>query len=144
MIPAIACYFDFTCGYSYRMWSWFKRLSVLDPSIEVEWMPFVLKEINRSEEEGSFLEGPTTESVAVLSLAAAEALRGQPGAEIFRAELFVAMHEQEERPGRDEVFSIAARCGLDLDDFRTHEAEWIGAVRQSHVGAVDQRGVFGT
>ena len=144
MVSSLACYFDFTCGYSYRAWSWFEHLKLVDPGFEVAWFPFLLKEVNRTDAEPSLLGGPRGDGVAVLSLAVAEALRGLPAAEAYRSEVFVAMHDGRERPGREEVLTIAAQAGLDIDHFFRKEASWMEAVRQSHVGAVERWGVFGT
>lgn len=144
MASSVSCYFDFTCGYSYRFWSWFRQLRQLDTRLEVEWLPFVLKEVNRPEGKPSLLAGPKIESVAVFALAAAEAMRGLPRAEGFMSELFVAMHSGDERPGRDELATLADRSGLDVVRFLEEEAFWIERVRQSHVGAIGRWGVFGT
>ncbi len=140
----LACYFDFTCGYSYRAWMWIEGLRAADLELDVDWRPFVLKEVNREEPDPSLLAGPTIDSVAVLALAAAEALRGQPGAERYRSETFHAMHAGHERPARDEVVDIAARAGLDTDAFWRDETLWLGAVRASHEGAIARWGAFGT
>lgn len=140
----VAGYFDFTCGYSYRAWMWSERLLVAGVELDIDWRPFVLKEVNRAETEPSLLAGPTIDSVAVLALGVAEALRGQPGLETYRAEIFDAMHEGDERPGRDIVVEIAARAGLDMDSFSRDETLWLGTVRASHEGAIARWGVFGT
>lgn len=144
MVSSLACYYDFTCGYSYRAWSWLERLKLVDGGVEIAWLPFVLKEVNRSDSEPSFLAGPRADRVAVLSLALAEALTGLPGAEAYRSALFDAMHKGEERPARDEILAIAARAGLDIDGFFRDEATWVEAVRQSHIGAEERWGAFGT
>lgn len=140
----LKCYYDFTCGYSYRAWSWLQTLKVQDPEIEVDWLPFLLKEVNRAAAEVSVLAGSTIESLAVLALAAAEALRGEPGADVYRKDLFHAMHDGGERPSRDDVMRIARRAGLDTDAFVRDEATWLEAVRQSHERGLSDWGVFGT
>lgn len=140
----LACYFDFTCGYSYLAWAWFDRLRDGGIGLDIDWLPFVLKEINRDEGEASLLERPTIDSVAVLALALAEALRGLPGADRYRSETFRAMHETGERPGRDDVLRIAATAGLDPDQVVGAETQWLGLVRKSHHGAISEHGVFGT
>ena len=140
----LACYYDFTCEYSHRAWMWFERLRVAGTAIEVDWRPFVLKEVNRKDAEPSLLAGPTIESVAVLALGAAEALRGEPGEESYRSEVFRAMHKGEERPLRDDIVEIARRSGLDTDAFWHAEVLWLGSVRESHEDAVTARGIFGT
>lgn len=140
----MSCFYDFTCEYSCRASMWFERLRAGGIELEVDWRPFVLKEVNRQDGEPSVLAGPSIDSVAVLALAAAEALRAEAGAESYRAETFNAMHAGDERPLRDDVVEIAARAGLDIDSFRRDEALWLGSVRASHEGAVSARGVFGT
>ena len=123
---------------------WFERLRSGGVELEVDWRPFVLKEVNREDKEASVLAGPTLDSVSVLALAIAEALRGETGGESYRAEIFNAMHAGDERPLRDDVVEIAARAGLDMELFWRDEALWLGSVRASHEGAVSARGVFGT
>ena len=123
---------------------WIERLRAGGTELEVDWRPFVLKEVNRDQEEPSVLAGPSIDSVAVLALAIAEALRGETGAERYRAEIFDAMHSSDERPLRDDIIEMAARAGLDTDSFRRDEALWLGSVRASHEGAVAGRGIFGT
>ena len=140
----LACYYDFTCAYSYRAWTWFERQRAAEAAIDVDWRPFVLKEVNRAETDPSLLSGPAIDSVAVLSLAIAEALRGRPSAEAYRAATFNAMHAYGDRPDRDEVLEIARRAGLDTDAFQEGESRWLEAVRASHEGAVAELGVFGT
>ena len=140
----MTCFYDFTCEYSCRVWMWFERLRAGGLDLEVDWRPFVLKEVNREDDEPSVLVGPTIDSVAVLALAIAEASRGGTGAESYRAEIFTAMHADDEHPLRDDVVEIATRAGLDLDLFWRDETLWLGSVRASHEGAVSARGVFGT
>lgn len=139
----LAIYFDFTCSYSYRVWRWLDRLTTTDRELVVDWRPFVLKEVNRSDEE-SYLAGPTIDSVAVLALAIGEALRGTPALERYRSDVFPAMHEGDQRPGREDVERIAIEAGLDQDAFWRDESLWLGSVRESHEGAVARWGVFGT
>ena len=140
----LACYYDFTCGYSYRAWRWIERMRAAGTELDVDWRPFVLKEVNRDDAERSLLTGPTIDSVAVLALAIAEALRDQPGAEGYRAEVFHAMHSGDERPNREQVMAIANSNGLDTESFWRDETLWLGAVRVSHEGAVARWGTFGT
>lgn len=139
-----ACYYDFTCGYSFRAWSWIERQRGAGADPEVDWRPFVLKEVNRSGTGPSLLSGPGIGSVAVLALAIAEAVRGGPSAEAYRAAMFDAMHAGEERPDRDEVTRIAHGSGVDIETFAEEEEKWLSAVRASHEGAVSALGVFGT
>ena len=139
-----ACYFDFTCGYSYRAWAWIERQRAAGAELAVDWRPFVLKEINRTETDPSLLGGPGIGSVAVLSLAIAEALRGRAEADRYRTATFRAMHETGERPGRDQMLGIAESVGLDAGAFRKEEALWLATVRASHEDAVTRLGVFGT
>ena len=140
----VTCFYDFTCQYSYRAWMWFERLRAAGSELEIDWRPFVLKEVNREDTEPSLLSGPTIDSVAVLALALAEVLRDDAGADSYRSAVFHAMHAGDERPLRDDVLDIAARSGLDTDGFRRDETLWLGSVRESHEGAVVARGVFGT
>ena len=139
----LACYFDYTCGYSYRAWRWIEGLRAHGMDLEVEWLSFVLKEVNRGDEP-SPLAGPGIDSVAVLALAIGEALRDTPAAEGFRRDVFEAMHPADaDRAGKDDVVRIAVRNGLDLGEFQGHENEWLEKVRTHHDRG-RRRGVFGT
>lgn len=140
----LVCYYDFTCGYSYRAWNWIERQRAAGAAIEVDWQPFVLKEVNRARTDPSLLSGPGIDSVAVQALAIAEALRGGRAAERYRSAMFIAMHGSDERPGEDEIVAVAERAGLDVDAFRKDEETWLRAVRSSHDSAVAELGVFGT
>lgn len=137
-------YFDFTCAYSYRAWRWFERMNIDGAGLNLDWQPFVLKEVNRSEDDFSLLAGPKITSVAVLALAVAEALKETDMAERFRGEVFHSMHERVERPDRDEIIRIATDVGLDEDAFWREETAWLKAVRESHEKARSTLGVFGT
>jgi DSBA-like thioredoxin domain len=140
----VACYFDFTCGYSHRAWLWFDRLRAGGVDLVVSWRGFVLKEVNRGENEPSLLSGPTIESVAVLALALAHALPDETSIARFRTRVFDAMHGRDERATRDDVVSIATAAGLDSDSFWGNETLWLGKVREEHMTAVQRWGVFGT
>jgi 2-hydroxychromene-2-carboxylate isomerase len=140
----LAVYFDFTCGYSYRGWLWFERIRAAGTKLDIEWRPFLLKEVNRAEGEDPFLSGSKITSVAVLALALAEALDDGEPAEVFRSQLFQAMHERDQRPSKEEIIRIAAEVGLDQDAFWRDEASWLARVRDSHEQAVSGLGVFGT
>lgn len=139
----VDCYFDFTCEYSYRMWSWFERLKEALPELDVTWRPFVLKEVNREVSESSLLSGPRIESVAVLALALAEAATPGIVADNYRARMFAAMHRSEERPGQEEVFGVAEEAGLDISRFQEGSARLLDSVRVSHESAASDRGIFG-
>lgn len=138
-----ACYFDFTCGYSYRAWQWFERLRAGGIDLVISWRGFVLKEVNRGKDQPSLLSGPTIESVAVLALAAAQALPEEASV-VYRTRIFDAMHAREERATRDDVVAIATAAGLDTDSFWRNEALWLDKVRDGHMAAVNRLGVFGT
>jgi 2-hydroxychromene-2-carboxylate isomerase len=140
----LAVYFDFTCGYSYRGWLWFERMREAGTKLDIEWRPFVLKEVNRAEGEDPFLSGSKITSVAVLALALAEALDDGEPAEVFRSQVFQAMHESDQRPSKEEIIRIAAEVGLDQEAFWRDEASWLARVRDSHEQAVSGLGVFGT
>lgn len=140
----LECYFDFTCGYSYRAWLWFERLRAGGLDLEIRWRGFVLKEVNRAEGEPSLLSAPPIESVAVLALAVAQALPDEASAAGFRAAVFHAMHAREERATRDDVVRLATAAGLGGDSFWRNEALWLGKVRDEHTTAVQRWGVFGT
>lgn len=140
----ITCYFDYTCSYSYRGWLWLERLRSAGEELDVTWSGFVLKEVNRSEDEDSALAGPTIESIAVLALAFGEALRGRKTWELYHERIFRAMHETDERATEADVIRIARDSGLDIDSFRSNEVAWLEVVRQGHFGAIERWGVFGT
>lgn len=140
----LQCYYDFTCGYSYRAWLWFERLRNEGVEIHIDWLPFVLKEVNRREGEPSLLTGPTIRSVAVLALTAAEALRGEPGSDDYRRRVFRAMHESEERPRERDLEELADAAGVDGDSFSGSRTAWLEKVRDHQESAVSRYGVFGT
>jgi 2-hydroxychromene-2-carboxylate isomerase len=140
----LGVYFDLTCGYSYRAWLWLERTRAQGTQLDIDWLPFVLKEVNRKPGDRSLLSGPEISSVAVLALALGEALRGTEGADTYRAHIFEAMHGGDERPSRDDIFRAAAEAGLDPEAFRSEESSWLSRVRDSHQRAVSAQGVFGT
>jgi 2-hydroxychromene-2-carboxylate isomerase len=139
----LSCYYDLTCAYSYRAWTWIDRQRAAGRELEVDWRPFVLKEVNRTKTEPSLLAGSQITSVAVLALAIAEALRGDPQADAYRSATFHAMHAGEDRPDRHAILTMAEDAGLDVAAFEREESAWLGAVQASHVGAL-ALGVFGT
>ena len=140
----ITCYFDYTCGYLYRGWLWLERLRAAGEELDITWASFVLKEVNRGDDEPSALAGPTIESVAVMALACGEALRDTDGWERYHEAAFTAMHAGPTRATIDDVAAIAGDCGLDAESFADQQQTWLEVVRRSHFDAIERWGVFGT
>lgn len=140
----MTCYFDYTCSYSYRAWLWFERLEAAGEELDIAWQSFVLKEINRADDEPSALDGPAIESVAVLAHALGMALRGSEPWRQYHERTFRAMHESEPRATMDDVVRFATEAGMDLEAFRSQETSWLEKVRQKHFSAIERWRVFGT
>jgi hypothetical protein len=136
-------YVDYTCQYSYRALLWLDRVAEATPDLEIHWATFSLKEVNRSEDEPSWLEAGSPPSVSVLALALAHAARGADFAR-FHHSVFDAMQGQGLHVGEPELLAMARDAGVDVDAFERDRGSWVAKVGDEHRDAVDRLGVFGT
>ena len=139
MRNALAVYFDYTCRYSYRAMHWLDLL----PHLKVEWRTFSLKEVNKREDEPSWLEADSTPSLSVLAQALAHAAREADFGR-YHHSVFEAMIGEERRLGEDDFYAFAAEAGVDADAFKADRGAWVAGVGVEHYDAVDRVGVYGT
>lgn len=139
MRNALAVYFDYTCRYSYRALHWLDLL----PDLTVEWRTFSLKEVNKEEDEPSWLEAESTASLSVLAQALAHAARAVDFDRYHHA-VFEAMHGEERRLGEDDFLALAAEAGVDVEAFKADRGQWVARVGGEHYDAVERLGVYGT
>jgi len=135
----LTVYFDYTCRYSYRALHWLD----LVPEVSVEWRTFSLKEVNKEDDEPSWLEAESTPSLSVLAQALAHAARDADLGRYHRA-VFEAMHGEERRLSEDDFYALAAEAGVDVDAFRSDGGAWVASVGAEHHDAVERLGVYGT
>lgn len=131
-------YFDYTCGDSHRLKLLLDRLG-----LDVEWKTFSLKENKRHEDEPSLLEGEEISSISVWALALSHAVRGLDF-DRYHSTVFDGFHEEGRRLTTDEILGVAEQAGVDPEEFRRYEGEWLRRVASEHRGAVEKLGVFGT
>lgn len=134
----VTCYYDYTCGYSYRAWLW---LSGLD-GITVDWRTASLKELNRRDDEPSVFDRDDPRR-SVLALALAHAARDAGVLDRYHEAAFTAMHTEHRLLGADDLVGLAAEAGLDPSAFEQRRAEWVDAAAAEHHAAVERWGVFG-
>jgi DSBA-like thioredoxin domain len=140
MSPAsLAVYYDYTCRYSYRALHWLDRVAAARPELSIAWRTFSLKEVNRHEDEPSWLIARARPSVSVLALALAHAARAGDFDRYHHA-VFEAMHREERKLDDDDLMAIAKDCGVQSFD-RGH---WTASVGAEHKEAVALHGVYGT
>ena len=136
-------YYDYTCSYSYKALHWFDRAREADPSFEVRWATFSLKEVNRPPDEPSTLDDPATTSLSVLALALAHAAREADFDRYHRA-VFEAMHADLKRLSVEELLGFAAAAGVDVGAFDRDRGSWIARLAAEHRDAVAKWGMYGT
>lgn len=132
MVPVMRCYVDYTCGHSYRAWSWLKTLDA-----DIDWRTLSLKEINRDP------DGPRAfddlGSISVLALALAHAARD---ADFLRYHDTVFESFHSGRVNDDVLLAIARDAGVATD---TLDRETLfEQVRAEHDEARERWDVFGT
>lgn len=140
------CFFDYTCGYSFRLWRWIEeQVRPGDPALPApDWRPFSLKEVNRDGATSVF-EEIDDPSLSVLALAVGAALAGGAGDfASYHSSAFRAFHESDHRVARDDLLRIAAEAGADASELWRERGTWIDAVATSHHEGVARWGVFGT
>jgi predicted DsbA family dithiol-disulfide isomerase len=138
----VTCFYDYTCSYSYRVWTWLTAVEKTIPDLEVKWATFSLKEVNR-ESGPSLLEGDEILSTSVLALALAHAARSS-GFDFYHRQAFDLMHKDGRRIGRDELLGVAAEAGVDVRDFEQNMRRWLAEVASEHSEARSRWEVFGT
>jgi len=133
------CFFDYTCGYSYRAWRWLSELA----GVEVDWRTASLKELDRRDGEPSVFDEREQPRRSVLALALAHAARSSGHFERFHRATFHAMHAEQRMLGAQDLFDIAAGAGMDVAAFREKTGVWVDAAAAEHRAAVETWGVFG-
>lgn len=140
------CFFDYTCGYSFRIWRWIEeQVRVDDPTILLpEWRPFSLKEVNR-DGAASVFEAVDDPALSVLALAVGAALAGGAGDfGSYHSSAFEAFHTSDHRVTRDDLLRMAEDAGADATRLWRDRSRWIDAVATSHHDGIARWGVFGT
>ena len=132
MVRGMRCYVDYTCGHSYRAWSWLRGVDA-----EIEWRTFSLKEVNR--DPGSPRAFELRESVSVLALALAHAAR-EHDFRRYHTAAFEAFHAS--RVSREDL--LAAAAGAGVDTAAIDEADLFAGVAREHDEARERWGIFGT
>ena len=74
-METLTVYFDYTCQYSYRAMHWLDRAREARPELTVHWATFSLKEVNREEDEPSWVTADSPPSIGVFAQALAHAAR---------------------------------------------------------------------
>ncbi|HVL89041.1 MAG TPA: hypothetical protein VM841_02275, partial [Actinomycetota bacterium] len=96
------CYVDYTCGHSYRLWSWLRGLNT-----GLDWRTFSLKEVNREPDEPRAFEN--LGSISVLALALSHAARNA-GFLRYHGAAFEAFHAG--RVAEEDLLVLAAQAGV--------------------------------
>lgn len=138
MTPDITVYYDYACGDSHRLKL---LLDMLD--LHPEWKTVSLKEMRRKEEEPSHFDANEIESLSVLALALAHAMR-RHDFQRFHNELFDAFHDHRRHLTRDDILKIAEASGLDAKKFESKQRSWLKKLSAEHRAATQRKKVFGT
>lgn len=139
----LTVFYDYTCGYSFRVWRWLDGVRGRRDDLEVRWATFSLKEANREEGAPSLFEDDEISSISVLALALGHAAR-ERDFEGYHRSVFEAMHGEGARLERGDLLRVAAATGVDVAAFERERPRWLRAVAGEHAGARDGWGVFGT
>jgi predicted DsbA family dithiol-disulfide isomerase len=139
----VTVYYDYTCSYSYRALHWLDAVRSIRPDIEVRWMTFSLKEVNRHPDEQPWLMADSPPSVSVLAQALAHAARDADFDRYHRA-VFEAMQGEGRKVGEDDLITFAAEAGVDAGAFAAERGRWVASVGAEHKEAVARWGVYGT
>jgi len=142
-MEAVTVFYDYTCQYSYRALHWLDRVREVRPSLEVHWATFSLKEVNRSDDEPSWVTADAPPSVSVFAQALAHAARDADFDRYHRV-VFDAMQGEHRKLGEEELLAFAASAGVDVERFVAERGRWIAAVGGEHREAVARWGVYGT
>jgi predicted DsbA family dithiol-disulfide isomerase len=134
----VTVYYDYACGDSHRLKLMLDRLDVTP-----QWKTVSLKEMRQAGQEESLFDADEIESLSVLALALAHAMRAHDF-ERFHNELFDAFHEEDRHLTREEILKIAEASGLEVADFESNQRSWLGKLGAEHHDAVQMKNVFGT
>ena len=142
-MATLTIYYDYTCRYSYRALHWMDLVRAARPILEIEWATFSLKEVNRSEDEPSYLTAESPPSVSVLAQALAQAAR-EADFDRYHRSVFEAMQGEERHLEEADLFAFAADAGVDIDRFTAERGKWVAYVGAEHREAAARWSVFGT
>ena len=144
-LDKIGIFFDYTCGDSYRLKS---VIDLLEQAgrIEAAWSTFSLKQKRLAEGEPSPFDAAHIDSLSILALALAHALREQEDADfaLYHTEVYRALHEEDHHLAPEDVMAIAAGAGLDIGAFKSDQQRWLKSVASEHQNAEARWGIFGT
>lgn len=131
-------FFDYTCGYAYRVHRWLEALGV-----EGRWRPFSLLEVNQGDGETRVWEHDRRQdNISLLLLAGHETVRQAAGdVDAYRTEAFHAWHETDARLDIADVVAFASAAGVTTDAAAVRDA--LASVGDEHRSA-EERGVFGS
>lgn len=147
----LVVYFDYTCPYSFTAAQWLQHVEGAEPNLTFEWRHFILKEANRSPDEGLPFweqEGARQTRTGLAFIAGQAAARqGQDAFARFRLllqEAFQVRHLDIRRAGVLE--SLAEGAGLDVARFETDRGDpgLLGEAGTSHLHGVERYQAFGT
>jgi predicted DsbA family dithiol-disulfide isomerase len=142
-VETLTVYFDYTCQYSYRAMHWLDRAREARPELAVHWATFSLKEVNRAEDEPSWVTADSPPSIGVFAQALGHAAR-DADFERYHRTVFESMHGEHRKLGEEELLEIAAGAGVDTEKFLAERGRWIAFVGAEHREAVARFGVYGT
>ncbi|MQF82768.1 hypothetical protein FIM02_01340 [SAR202 cluster bacterium AD-802-E10_MRT_200m] len=120
-------------------------------TLEINWRSFSLEQANNKEgPDWKIWDQPSDyPSRGFLALRAGEAarLQGESAFNKFHLALLKARHEDRQKIADTEVLvNIAASVGLDIERFKQdlQDESLITKIKEDHIEAVEQHGVFGT
>ena len=142
-MATLTIYYDYTCQYSYRAMHWMDHVRAARPTLDIRWATFSLKEVNRSEDEPSFVTAASPPSISVYALALAHAARSADFEEYHRT-VFEQMQGEGRHLDDDALAAIAERAGVDREAVESDRARWVAEVGAEHKEAVARWGVYGT
>ena len=142
-METLTVYFDYTCQYSYRAMHWLDRAREARPDLVVDWATFSLKEVNREEEEPSWVTADSPPSIGVFAQALAHAAR-DADFERYHRSVFDAMQGEHRKLGEEELLGFAAAAGVDVERFLAERGRWTAFVGAEHREAVARYGAYGT
>jgi predicted DsbA family dithiol-disulfide isomerase len=142
-LETLTVYIDYTCQYSYRAMHWLDRAREARPELTVHWATFSLKEVNREEDEPSWVTADSPPSIGVFAQALAHAAR-EADFDRYHHTVFETMHGEHRKLGEEELLAIAAEAGVDVGRFMAERGRWTAFVGAEHREAVARYGAYGT
>jgi len=142
-VETLTVYFDYTCQYSYRAMHWLDRAREVRPELTVHWATFSLKEVNREEEEPSWVTAESPPSIGAFAQALAHAAR-DADFERYHRGVFDAMQGEHQKLGEEELLGFATAAGVDAERFLAERGRWTASVGAEHREAVARFGAYGT